>query len=153
MSKNLYVGNLSYDTTEDTLRTLFSEFGDIESVNASGGFIRHHEQYEELFQGKHVVIDCVICHDPHEGVVQLRMDEELPNTRTQCENCHLEQAQFQDSMRINPVQIEQFNEDGSASLSEIGLNFACRHCHGVTASEKSDEELIEKAVDYHTPSE
>jgi RNA recognition motif-containing protein len=33
MSKNLYVGNLSYDTTEDTLRTLFSEFGDIESVN------------------------------------------------------------------------------------------------------------------------
>jgi cold-inducible RNA-binding protein len=33
MSKNLYVGNLSYDTTEDALRTLFSEFGDIESVN------------------------------------------------------------------------------------------------------------------------
>jgi RNA recognition motif-containing protein len=33
MAKNLYVGNLSYDTTEDTLRTLFSEFGDIESVN------------------------------------------------------------------------------------------------------------------------
>jgi cold-inducible RNA-binding protein len=33
MGKNLYVGNLSYDTTEDTLRTLFSEFGDIESVN------------------------------------------------------------------------------------------------------------------------
>ena len=33
MSKNLYVGNLSYDTTEDTLRTLFAEFGEIESVN------------------------------------------------------------------------------------------------------------------------
>ncbi len=163
--------------------------GDIESVNASDGFIQHHEQYEELFQGKHVVIDCVVCHDPHKGVVQLRMDDEVPNTRTQCENCHLDQAQFQDSlihpagtecidchmprivksavgnaenftgdirthlMRINPLQIEQFNEDGSASLSEIGLNFACRHCHGVTASEKTDEELIEKAVDYHTPPE
>jgi RNA recognition motif-containing protein len=32
MAKNLYVGNLSYDTTEDTLRTLFAEFGEIESV-------------------------------------------------------------------------------------------------------------------------
>ena len=162
---------------------------DIETVNASGGFIKHHEQYEELFQGKHITIDCVICHDPHEGVVQLRQDDEVPNTRTQCENCHLDESQFQDSeihpnvtecidchmprivksavgnaenftgdirthlMRINPQQIEQFTEDGSASLSEIGLNFACRHCHGVTATEKSDEELIEKATDYHTPQE
>ena len=33
MTKNLYVGNLSYDTTEDTLRTEFGEFGEIESVN------------------------------------------------------------------------------------------------------------------------
>jgi RNA recognition motif-containing protein len=32
MAKNLYVGNLSFDTTEDTLRTLFSEFGEVESV-------------------------------------------------------------------------------------------------------------------------
>ena len=33
MTKNLYVGNLSYDTTEDTLRTLFAEYGEIESAN------------------------------------------------------------------------------------------------------------------------
>jgi RNA recognition motif-containing protein len=33
MAENLYVGNLSYDTTEDTLRTLFAEYGEIESVN------------------------------------------------------------------------------------------------------------------------
>jgi RNA recognition motif-containing protein len=33
MSQNLYVGNLSYETTEDTLRTLFSEYGQIESAN------------------------------------------------------------------------------------------------------------------------
>ena len=161
---------------------------EVESVNASGGFIRHHEQYEELFQGKHITLDCVICHDPHQGVVQLRQAD-MQTTRTQCENCHLDEAQFQDSqihpaatecidchmpriirsavgdaekftgdirthlMRINPEQIEQFTEDGSASLSEIGLNFACRHCHGVTASEKTDEELIEKATDYHTPAE
>jgi RNA recognition motif-containing protein len=33
MTSNLYVGNLSYETTEDTLRTLFAEYGQIESVN------------------------------------------------------------------------------------------------------------------------
>jgi cold-inducible RNA-binding protein len=33
VSSNLYVGNLSYDTTEDTLRALFAEFGEIESVS------------------------------------------------------------------------------------------------------------------------
>jgi RNA recognition motif-containing protein len=33
MTKNLYVGNLSYKTTADALRTLFAEFGEVESVN------------------------------------------------------------------------------------------------------------------------
>jgi RNA recognition motif-containing protein len=31
MAKKLYVGNLSYNTTEDGLRTLFSGFGKVES--------------------------------------------------------------------------------------------------------------------------
>jgi cold-inducible RNA-binding protein len=33
MGKNLYVGNLSFQTTDSTLRDLFAEFGEIESVN------------------------------------------------------------------------------------------------------------------------
>jgi RNA recognition motif-containing protein len=33
MTNNLYVGNLSFETNEDTLRTLFAEYGPIESVN------------------------------------------------------------------------------------------------------------------------
>jgi cold-inducible RNA-binding protein len=33
MAKKIYVGNLSYDTTEDTLRTVFAEYGEIEAVN------------------------------------------------------------------------------------------------------------------------
>jgi cold-inducible RNA-binding protein len=32
MTQKLYVGNLSYATTEDTLRTLFAEFGAVQSV-------------------------------------------------------------------------------------------------------------------------
>ncbi len=33
MAKKLYVGNLSYDTTEGALEKLFSEAGEVSSVN------------------------------------------------------------------------------------------------------------------------
>ena len=33
MVKKLYVGNMSYDTTEDALRALFAGIGEVESVN------------------------------------------------------------------------------------------------------------------------
>jgi len=58
-------------------------------------------------------------------------------------------------MKIDPDQIEQFNEEGNESLSELGLNFVCRHCHveGGVASPKSDEELISVATGIHTPAE
>jgi hypothetical protein len=54
-------------------------------------------------------------------------------------------------MGIDATQIEQFSEDGSVALSELGLNFACRSCHvdGGSATVKTDEELIEKAYGYH----
>lgn len=159
----------------------------VEEVNASNGFIQHHEQYEELFQSKHIVLDCVICHDPHTGVVQLR-EAELPTVRTTCENCHFAEAQFEAGhagitvdcidchmprltksavgnperftgdirthiMAIDPNQVEQFNEDGTVALSQISLNFSCRGCHNVEgpALDKTDEELISRAVGYHTP--
>ncbi len=70
--------------------------GDVTSVNASKGFIEHHEQYEELFQSKHITLSCVTCHDPHKGVVQLRQAGEQ-TTRTQCQNCHFKQAENQKS--------------------------------------------------------
>ena len=33
MAKKVYCGNLNYDTTDDTLRQAFAEFGEVESVN------------------------------------------------------------------------------------------------------------------------
>ncbi len=75
--------------------------GGSEEVNASGGFIKHHEQYEELFQSKHITVDCVVCHDPHAGVIQLRKAE-VQTTRTLCENCHFNEEKYQDS-EIHPA--------------------------------------------------
>jgi len=160
----------------------------IEAVDAKDGFIEHHEQYEELFQSKHVTIDCVVCHDPHNLVVQLRQAGEA-TTRTQCQNCHFKQAQFQNNskhvamnlacvechmprivksawgdpaaftgdirthlMAIDPNQIGQFSEDGTSALSQIGLDYACRHCHVEGKGfPKTDEELMATANGYHNP--
>jgi len=33
MDKKLYVGNLSYNTTDEKLRSLFATYGEIESIN------------------------------------------------------------------------------------------------------------------------
>lgn len=70
--------------------------GDVTSVNAKGGFIEHHEQYEELFQSKHITLDCVVCHDPHTGVTQLREAGEA-TTRTTCDSCHFKEAKYQNN--------------------------------------------------------
>lgn len=158
----------------------------VEIVDVTDGFIESNEQYGELFQSKHLVMDCVICHDPHSGVAQLEANDQQ-TTRTQCENCHYRQAQYQNNeihtslklacttchmpyitktawgvpekfsadtrthlFAINPTQIGQFTEDGTASLSEVGLDFACRQCHGAgLGMPKTDEELLEGARGYH----
>jgi predicted CXXCH cytochrome family protein len=159
----------------------------VEEVDAKDGFIEHHEQYEELFQSKHAVIDCVQCHNPHVGVVQLRQAGEQ-TTRTLCQNCHFKQAESQKiashveigvaciechmprivksawgdpekfsgdirthMMAIDPNQVGQFTEDGKVALSQISLDFACRHCHveGGMAPAFPDDVLIDVATDYH----
>lgn len=67
--------------------------GSDQEFEISDGFISHHDQYQDLFQGKHTALDCVVCHDPHAGVVQLRQSGEQ-STRTTCESCHFEQTQY-----------------------------------------------------------
>ncbi len=39
--------------------------GAADTIPASGGFIRHHEQYNEHLAGPHAAFDCVTCHNPH----------------------------------------------------------------------------------------
>jgi hypothetical protein len=159
--------------------------GGSEEFDISDGFISHHEQYQDFFQGKHAAIDCVVCHDPHAGVVQLRQSDE-PTTLASCDNCHFAQTQpakvrhnrvncidchmpkliknavgnpeqFMGDMRthlttINPQQISQFSEEGALIDNQLSLDYACRSCHNPDgrATEKTDEELIENATNYHS---
>jgi hypothetical protein len=103
-----------------------------EGVDASGGFIKHHEQYEELFQSKHITLDCVVCHDPHAGVVQLRQAGEQ-TARTQCENCHFQQEKYQ------------------ANEKHVALEVGCIDCHmpRVTKSAVGDAEKFTGDIRTH----
>jgi hypothetical protein len=159
--------------------------GRSDQVEFDDGFVGHHDQYGGMFLGKHNLIDCVTCHDPHAGVAQLRQSNR-PTTRNQCQDCHFEQVTFEQNethialgvecvtchmprliksawadtqtyrgdvrshvMSINPFQITQ-SDDGDPVSAPISLDFACRQCHiGGTASEKTDQELIDMAVGYH----
>ena len=68
----------------------------MEQVAVKDGLIDHSEQANELFPGKHAVLDCTICHDPHSLVVQHRQANQ-PTTQVQCESCHFKEAQIKNN--------------------------------------------------------
>lgn len=70
---------------------------------ASGGFIRHHEQINELLAGAHKDQSCMACHDPHKRAILVKdtcadCHEEVgasyaktihAKTGLKCFNCHM----------------------------------------------------------------
>jgi predicted CXXCH cytochrome family protein len=80
------------------------------SLDIKNGFIQHSDQFGDLSQSKHQILDCLTCHDPHSGVVQMRLEGQQ-TTRLLCQDCHYMEAQFQN----NP--------------SHTALNIGCTDCH------------------------
>lgn len=71
--------------------------GSINDIPASGGFIRHHEQWNEMARTKHSGMGCVDCHDPHIGLHASNPDRANAIINA-CENCHYsEHASIQNS--------------------------------------------------------
>lgn len=66
--------------------------GDVSEIPASGGFIKHHEQWNEMFTTKHSALQCVDCHDVHVGLHPLNPDRDMA-IKINCENCHLDEAE------------------------------------------------------------
>lgn len=54
------------------------------TIPAKGGFIKHHEQYNELLASKHAFFDCTDCHDPHQSA-HYNPDLAIKND---CKACH-----------------------------------------------------------------
>ncbi len=96
-----YGVEMKIDRSSEQCGTCHSR-GDVTEIDASGGFIRHHEQYEELLQTKHQALSCVTCHDPHQGVIQAR-ETDVETVRVECQSCHFEEAKFQKSEIMKAV--------------------------------------------------
>jgi len=66
--------------------------GDVGKIPASGGFIKHHEQWNEMFTTKHQSLACVDCHDPHIGLHPNNPTREAA-IKVTCENCHIAETE------------------------------------------------------------
>lgn len=90
--------------------------GDKNKIPAKGGFIKHHEQFNELLTGPHTEendISCVSCHNPHK---MARLKTGIIAT---CGSCH---------------------EDEEASFAKNGhgqVGIQCRECHMPRASKSA----------------
>jgi hypothetical protein len=104
--------------------------GDVTEIDASGGFIKHHEQYEELFESKKRVMNCVDCHNPHQ-TVKYAAKTDAKAIKTTCENCHFEQAQFQ-------------------KIQFIKHTGGCIYCHMPRASPSALADPEHYTADVHT---
>ncbi len=58
--------------------------GQASTIPAKGGFIRHHEQLNEMLASPHNKISCVGCHNPHKRAQS--------SIKKKCETCHANQA-------------------------------------------------------------
>lgn len=68
------------DTSADACGKCHQRGGIGPEPPAKGGFIRHHEQINELKAGVHKDLNCIDCHNPHERAILVR--ENL------CAECH-----------------------------------------------------------------
>ena len=59
------------------------------TIAASGGFIKHHEQYDELISGGHENLSCNDCHDPHASTINDDIAAGSGIIKT-CAECHTE---------------------------------------------------------------
>jgi|AMFO01.1.fsa_nt_gi hypothetical protein len=89
--ENPYDVNMTIDRSSEMCGECHHR-GDVFKIPAKGGFVKHHEQWNEMFTTKHSALQCVTCHDPHVGLHPLNPDR-ASAIRIQCENCHFKQAE------------------------------------------------------------
>ncbi len=91
-AKNPYGSGLKIERDSQAC-TKCHERGADAALDVHDGFIQHDDPGGDLYQSKHQILDCVACHDPHTGVVQLRKASE-PTVKTDCTSCHFQEAKY-----------------------------------------------------------
>ena len=102
-------------------------------IDADGGWIKHHEQFEEILATKKYNMPCVDCHDPHVGL-HASNPERANAIKTKCETCHFEEfASFANSeiphSTVDTVQVD---------CIECHMPYAAKSAVGDAATHKAD---------------
>jgi hypothetical protein len=78
--------------------------GEPDTIPASGGFVRHHEQYNEFLASPHSNMKCTTCHNPHargefsivrecdvchSGIAQDYAMTTMADYNVECKDCHM----------------------------------------------------------------
>jgi len=58
---------MTVDTRPEACGSCHNRGGVNSTIPASGGFIKHHEQYNEMANSSHIQLSCLSCHDPHKA--------------------------------------------------------------------------------------
>lgn len=69
--------------------------GSKDKIPAAGGFIRHHEAYNEHLAGPHKTLECVTCHNPHK-----KAQFSIKKT---CSQCHAKEAKDYEGTAMHAV--------------------------------------------------
>jgi hypothetical protein len=124
---------------------------EVNVIPAGGGFIKHHEQYNEHLAGPHANMECVTCHDPHKrgefsikeggtcktchGAINTTyMQSPMAGYGVECKDCHMPYAS-KSANQLGPfegdIQTHLFyiNTDDTASMftpdgAYVALDFA-----------------------------
>ncbi len=150
--------------------------GTKEKIPAKGGFIRHHEQYNEYLAGPHAgKIGCVTCHDSHKRAeVSIRREctachskqgKEFKGSKMQlsgitCMDCHMPPAgksaekfsKYVGDVKSHIVKIstnpadKMFTPDGKFATGILTVDFACLRCHGA----QDTKWALENSKNIHT---
>jgi hypothetical protein len=128
-------------------------------IAASSGFIKHHEQYDEMISAGHRGLKCIECHDPHisslyaadEGGIVSECDD-CHTTVTvdhrgpdDCVYCHMPRAsksaaaanKYSGDVRTHIFAInaesankdDMFYNDGKLAHGFVTLDMVCYQCH------------------------
>lgn len=129
---------------------------DPNKIPASGGFIRHHEQYNEMLATKKAHFNCVECHDPHKrahwdpnGILVScetchpgqQVQQGLGMDALQCVDCHMPYAtksarslaEYQGDVRTHLFRIntdslaQMFDSTGSYANGYLTLEYSCMY--------------------------
>ncbi|MCL4459420.1 MAG: cytochrome c3 family protein [Chloroflexi bacterium] len=132
--------------------------GKATEIPASGGFIRHHEQYNEFLASPHRALSCVACHSPHKkaefsieaacstchsGANAAFTGSQMQKVGVTCTDCHMPKAS-KSAVKFGPYEgdvmthlfeinidpkAKMFTDDGNLAKGYLTLDFACLQCH------------------------